>query len=48
MNRKRRRVHSIMGKAINLAHDTDIKVLGPVSNFANRKSDGCGKERTDR
>ena len=37
-----------MGKAINLAHGTDIKVLGPVSNIANRKSDGCGKAHRSR
>ena len=34
----------IVGKAVNLAHDMDVEVLGLVENMAYFKCDECGKE----
>lgn len=36
-------VGMIVGKAVNLAHDMDVKVLGLVENMAYFECDGCGK-----
>lgn len=37
-------VAMIVGKAVNLAHDMDVEVLGLVENMAYFKCDECGKE----
>ena len=37
-------VAMIVGKAVNLAHDMDVEVLGLVENMAYFKCDDCGKE----
>ena len=37
-------VAMIVGKAVNLAHDMDVKVLGLVENMAYFKCDDCGKD----
>lgn len=37
-------VAMIVGKAVNLAHDMNVPVLGLVENMAYFKCDGCGKE----
>jgi len=37
-------VAMIVGKAVNLAHDMDVPVLGLVENMAYFKCDSCGKE----
>ena len=37
-------VAMIVGKAVNLAHDMDVSVLGLVENMAYFKCDECGKE----
>ena len=34
----------IVGKAVNLAHDLDVPVVGLVENMAYFKCDECGKE----
>ena len=37
-------VAMIVGKAVNLAHDMDVEVLGLVENMAYFKCDDCGKK----
>ena len=48
MNRGRRCVHPIVGKAVNLAHDVNAEALGLMDSMAFFKCDDCVKAHRSR